>query len=542
MAVKLSSLVRIVSDIVEFDWYKPYKKGRSYSSVGTGFFIDNNGYILTCAHVVENSIKISIVIPSIGKDKFDATVISICPSMDLALLKTSYKNKSYLELGDSDEIKPKDTVVAIGYPLGQDRLKYTSGIISGIQGSLIQTDAPINPGNSGGPLLDKNNKVIGINSSKIAAFIADNIGYSIPIQAFHMLKTIMQTGDLKIIKKPELLCNFNNTDSNILDYAESKCKDGYMVKDIEKVSQLYSVGIRAKDIICSFDGYMIDNFGECIVPWSTQKVHLNEIINRYNVEDEIEIKFWSFKQKKFKAEKIKFDKKEPFKIKTKYPQFENIDYEVINGMVIMELTMNHLENGYQTGNMSDEVYDNLMSYYSNTQRLKSALIITHVFGGSYATKIDNVETGEILIKVNNKKVSTLKQLRKHILKPLSNKYISFETENNNILINTVKNLLEEEKFLSSKHSYEPSNTYQDLLDIYNGEFNPKNRKNKKIDEEEEDEDEEDDDEDETSQKLLTQKNFIIGIMVVLICIMLYFLREKFKKAPTYLKNLSMPKI
>ena len=77
MAVKLSSLVRIVSDIVEFDWYKPYKKGRSYSSVGTGFFIDNNGYILTCAHVVENSIKISIVIPSIGKDKFDATVISI---------------------------------------------------------------------------------------------------------------------------------------------------------------------------------------------------------------------------------------------------------------------------------------------------------------------------------------------------------------------------------------------------------------------------------------------------------------------------------
>ncbi len=74
--------------------------------------------------------------------------------------------------------------MAAGYPLGQDRLKYSSGIISGLQGALLQTDAPINPGNSGGPLLNNNNEVIGINSQKIAAGQADNIGYSIPIHNF----------------------------------------------------------------------------------------------------------------------------------------------------------------------------------------------------------------------------------------------------------------------------------------------------------------------------------------------------------------------
>jgi len=235
MSIKLSSLVKIVSDVVEFDWYSPYKKGRSYQSIGTGFFIDSNGYILTCAHVIEDAIKISIVIPSIGKDKFEAEIISTCPSIDLALLKTiNYKNDTFLKLGDSDKIKPKDKVVAIGYPLGQDRLKYTSGIVSGIQGSLIQTDAPINPGNSGGPLIDVNNKVVGINSSKIASYVADNIGYSVPIYEFNKIKNILYAGKIKVILKPKLSCEFNNTDSNILDYSKSICKDGYMVKDIDK--------------------------------------------------------------------------------------------------------------------------------------------------------------------------------------------------------------------------------------------------------------------------------------------------------------------
>lgn len=463
MDLELSALVRIITDVVEFDWFSPYKKDDGYQSVGTGFFIDNNGYILTCAHVVEDAIKVSIVIPAIGKDKFDAEIIATCPATDIALLRAvNYKNKSYLKIGDSDGIKPKDGVTAIGYPLGQDRLKYTSGIVSGIQGSLIQTDAPINPGNSGGPLVDKNNKVVGINSSKIPA--ADNIGYSIPIHIFNIMKDVMYSGKTKVIKKPELLTSFNNTDKNILGYTGSKCQTGYLVKKIYKISPLYTAGIRDGDIICSFDGYKLDNFGETEVKWSTQKVHIKELLDRYNIGDVVDITYWNNAKKKMKTTKVKFTDNEDFKIKTIYPEYESIDYEIVNGCVIMELTINHLDDE-GTFNFANNIYDNLNKYYETENRFEPVLIITKIFGGSYADKLGNIKEGDILQKVNDTEVKTLKDFRKAIKKCHNKKYIVFTTEEQNVFVNTVKDMIDEEQFLSDRHGYNISKLYNKLKGI-----------------------------------------------------------------------------
>ena len=118
MDLELSGLVRIITDVVTFDWFNPHKKSGSYQSIGTGFFIDENGYILTCAHVVNNAIKISIVIPAIGKDKFDAEVISTCASADIALLKaTNYKNKTLVFAGD---LIPTAGHIPVPYIMGYD--------------------------------------------------------------------------------------------------------------------------------------------------------------------------------------------------------------------------------------------------------------------------------------------------------------------------------------------------------------------------------------------------------------------------------------
>lgn len=466
MDLELSALVRIITNGVEYDWFSPYKKNSGYESVGTGFFIDMDGYILTCAHVVEDAIKLSIIIPAIGKEKFSAEIISICPETDIALLRAvNYKNKSYLKLGDSDSIKPKDHVTAIGYPLGQDRLKYTSGIVSGIQGSLIQTDAPINPGNSGGPLVDKDNLVVGINSSKMTD--ADNVGFSVPIQEYKLLKDIMHTGDVKVIHKPKLYADFNNVDDNALKYTGSKCPSGYMIKKLYKISPLYMSGLREGDIICSFDGKKLDNYGETNVPWSTQKVHLKELMERYKTGDRIKVDFWSRNTDVLQTKDVILKTAKGLKIKKHYAQFEDIDYEIINGCIIMQLTKNHLNSRKLLG-MDDDVYDNLNRYYDIELRFQPRLIITKVFGGSYAGNLDNIKYGEILTHVNHKEVSNLKEFRDAMLEPVDGKYIIFNTELNNLMVNTIQDLLNDEDFLAEEYGYKKSKLCAQLDKILKG--------------------------------------------------------------------------
>ena len=178
-----SSLVRIQSQGYQFNWLEPFKPLEESVGVGTGFFINSKGYILTCAHVINNSSKIWVSVPSNGLDKYDAEIVSFYPEQDMAIIKIiNYKKDiNYLKVGDSDKIIPGEDVIAVGYPLGQDKLKITKGIISGRESGLIQTDTPLNPGNSGGPLLDKSYKVLGINSSAYKAEDAENVGFAIPI-------------------------------------------------------------------------------------------------------------------------------------------------------------------------------------------------------------------------------------------------------------------------------------------------------------------------------------------------------------------------
>ena len=151
-----------------------------------GFFIDNKGHILTCSHVTEKTIKIWITVPNTGNKEYECQIVSIFPELDISIIKTDFENKSFMKLGDSDKIVTGSEVIALGYPLGQEKLKLTKGIISGRDGDFIQTDTALNPGNSGGPLVNVNNEVIGVNRAIIAG--AENVGYATPIYFFHKFK------------------------------------------------------------------------------------------------------------------------------------------------------------------------------------------------------------------------------------------------------------------------------------------------------------------------------------------------------------------
>ena len=108
-----NAIVRIVSQETKFDWNLPYKISDDTESVGTGFFVNMQGIIITCFHVVEESIKLFVNIPDEGKKKYEAKIVSICPSLDIAILQViDYKPKLSLKLGDSDRARPGDPVTA----------------------------------------------------------------------------------------------------------------------------------------------------------------------------------------------------------------------------------------------------------------------------------------------------------------------------------------------------------------------------------------------------------------------------------------------
>jgi len=150
------------------------------NSMGSGFIVSSDGYVVTNYHVIQNGERIRIL----HKDNkiIDAEVMAIDRLRDLALLKMEGEY-NYLELANSDELQVGRKVIAIGNPLGLS-FTVTEGIISGLKREgpngiqeYIQTDVSLNPGNSGGPLLDTKGRVIGINNFKIGG--AEGLGFSL---------------------------------------------------------------------------------------------------------------------------------------------------------------------------------------------------------------------------------------------------------------------------------------------------------------------------------------------------------------------------
>ncbi len=182
---------------------------------GSGFIISSNGYILTNKHVVSGSGDSYTVIMNNGK-QYNAHVVSLDPTNDLAVVKINATNLPYLTLGNSSTLQLGQGVIAIGNALGQYQNTIDTGVVSGLDrtvqaqdpssgavetlNNVIQTDAEINPGNSGGPLLNLAGQVIGINTA--VASTAHGIGFAIPInQARADVASVLKNG--KIIK-PEL--------------------------------------------------------------------------------------------------------------------------------------------------------------------------------------------------------------------------------------------------------------------------------------------------------------------------------------------------
>ena len=227
-------------------------------SLGTGFIIDKEGFILTNNHVVEGTDEITVTLAD--KREFVAKIIGRDPKTDLALIRIeSDQVLPTLPLGDSDKLEVGDWVMAIGNPYGLGHT-VTAGIVSakyrqigaGTYDNFIQTDASINPGNSGGPLLDTTGKVIGVNTAIFSQSGGSiGIGFAIPI---NMAKDLLPQLKKGKVVRGWLGVVIQQVTSELKDKLRLFTEKGALVADVVEGGPADKAGIERGDVIVTFDG------------------------------------------------------------------------------------------------------------------------------------------------------------------------------------------------------------------------------------------------------------------------------------------------
>jgi serine protease Do len=240
----------------------PHRKFKQ-RSLGSGFIISADGFIITNNHVIEDADEIKVTL-SDEKD-YPARIIGTDVKTDLALLKIEVDHDlPVAELGDSDDLEVGDWVIAIGNPFGLERT-VTAGIVSargrvigsGPYDDFIQTDASINPGNSGGPLFNLDGEVVGINTAIVAS--GQGIGFAIPVNMAKDLLPQLKTGK---VSRGWLGVQIQKVTPELAESFGLKEETGALVADVVADSPAAKAGLKTGDIIIAFNGRPVDEMND----------------------------------------------------------------------------------------------------------------------------------------------------------------------------------------------------------------------------------------------------------------------------------------
>ena len=305
---------------------------------GTGFYIDY-GIILTCYHVIQNSLKILVKTYNKNNEICEnkANVKYIFPDDDLAIIEVENKDIIY-NIFDYYILTNKINnleVNTVGFPLDSTTLKINKGVISGYQDSNIQTDSALNPGNSGGPLL-YNNKVIGINQSRLSGE-ATNTGYAVPIFRFLILYKL-KNNELKLVNfKPTLLFGFqkNKQKFNNFNY-------GVRISELHNKSVLHKYDINIDDIILKINENKIDTEGKIKFPFFPEKINLAELKYWFTNGDKLIFTIYSNKENKIINKTVELEYFET-NLLTYHKELNRKYFFENNGLVFSVFTDYHID-------------------------------------------------------------------------------------------------------------------------------------------------------------------------------------------------------
>jgi serine protease Do len=230
-------------------------------SLGSGFIISPDGYVLTNAHVVDGADEVQVRLTD--KREFKAKVIGADKRTDVALLKIEASGLPVVRLGDPNRLKVGEWVVAIGAPFGFDN-SVTAGIVSAKGRSLpqesyvpfIQTDVAINPGNSGGPLFNMKGEVVGINSqiySRSGGYMG--VSFAIPIDVAMEVQTQLRAGGK--VSRGRIGVAIQEVTRELADSFGLAKAQGALVASVEKGAPAEKAGIEPGDIILKYDGKVV---------------------------------------------------------------------------------------------------------------------------------------------------------------------------------------------------------------------------------------------------------------------------------------------
>lgn len=452
------TVVQIFSQVASVDILQPYKTPNQYQTTGSGFLINKEGEIITNAHVVDQARAVWVQIPSLGKHQIDAEVIGVSPERDLALLKITKEGletvKSilgdvpFLKLGDSDLVHRADEIMTLGYPLGQQGVKSTVGVVSGWETHLIQIDAAINPGNSGGPSVNRAGHVIGINT--MYAPDAQSVGYIIPINELKVILDDLRK--FKLLRKPFLGILFNNASEKLTEYLSNPAPGGAYVVDVYKDSPLHKAGVQRGDMIYEINGHKLDIYGELM--WNEDKISIIDYVAQLKLGQEVHLVV--YRNGKRHDVSLLFNQSELLPVRKIYVGYEKIDYEIIAGMVVQPLAINHLPALINNS-------PSLAKYMEMKYQMEPALIITHIFPDSQAHRSRALLPGAVLSEINGEQVKTMNDLRQALFKGLSSDNLTVRTTDGVFVVCPFKKVLQDDVRLAKDYFFPLSTTMQTLI-------------------------------------------------------------------------------
>ena len=355
---------------------------RQTSALGSGFIIDEKGFVVTNNHVIQDAED--IVIRVNGDKEFKAKVIGADPLSDIAVLQLETKEKFIpVKFGNSDNARIGDWVIAIGNPFGLGGT-VTSGIISARNRSIglsryedyIQTDASINSGNSGGPLFDMNGDVIGINTAILGRSGSIGIGFSIPSNSAKIV--IDQLVEFGETKRGWLGVRIQDVTKEIAEVEKLDEPRGALVASVAENSPSDKAGVKAGDIILEFDGEKIKQMKE-----------LPMIVAKTKVGKKVKVKIWRNKREITKTITLgRLETSEDFKVAEEKAKPKETRIEKLK-ITVRELTKEDIEN-------------------RNLPNQSRGLVITQIENDSPLIK--SVDVNSVILEAQKKKIRNINDL------------------------------------------------------------------------------------------------------------------------------------
>jgi S1-C subfamily serine protease len=442
------SVVRVTSHKAVWHWGRPFDSHQRTGSVGSGFIVNTDPLtFMTCAHVVDNADDVKVQIPELGKQKFPATVATICNDADVALVvfndqasvKQALQAKGLeVRAVQFAEMTPSlgAPVVATGFPLGQNTFKLSTGVISGTdhvtfhyRNLAIQSTAIISQGNSGSPLVDANTgMVVGMNYAKNPS--EAQINYVVPVwrlnQVIKKHSEVMANSSSAVPVKPYVFhlppSGITTTYANEAFYERSNgCKAGSVITNVlpNSVFAHANPPVHIDDFLVAVNGVELDAYGQ-----GKNGKYVDELVDYQDLmymregtgEEPMKVTICDPATGKNRDSTVNlaWTKESTGKgLRWVYePRHEGSDWEIFGDLIFMDLTQNHVDL------MHGEYHSwALLRFLEPSELSKPRLAMMLLRTGSEAQEALGMKEGELAVveEVNGQKVNSLDELRVNFL-------------------------------------------------------------------------------------------------------------------------------